>query len=438
MIIKLKYGSGFEQATLQRAYPVRELASSRVASLLSPVAMVATALEKPIGTYPLRRSFRRARNLVIVVPNRPCHGATRTALPVLIEALNRADVVDEEIKIMVATGGDHPLAPAAVAELIGPELQARLAVFQHAADDAAALEYIGETRRGTPVFVDKLLLDADEVIICGTIFHDFAYGYVGGPELVVPGCAGLETISRLRSLALDQNQHRLHPNCSDGAIEGNPLYEETREACRSLPVKFGLYTVTNGRNDVVAAFAGHPLQAYAAGCRTLDVLSQAQIREQADLTIVSCGGAPQDATLHGAYAALHRASYATRDGGSIIFVAACANGNGIDILSTYGTDGEAHPAPETAGAALLSSTLIARALRERTRRFNIFMVSQLDAAITRELAVRHCSSLQQAVDQATANLPAHALIYIIPNGTNTIPRLTEHAPEPYRMMQSKR
>ncbi|MFQ5633035.1 MAG: nickel-dependent lactate racemase, partial [bacterium] len=422
MLLQMKYGDGFAEARYRLNGGIQELRPNRIASLQQPRELILAAFDKPIVSYPFRRSFRRAKNLTIVVSNSMWPATTKLILPVLLDALNQTFVPDNEVSILVANGHNAPLNRIALKSLIGEKILKRVPIIQHNCKKSQEHEYIGETRQGTPIFVNKQLLDADEVILCSTISHNFITGYSGGPELIVPGCAGLETISRTCSLAFNKDKHSFNHRCADGVIDGNPVYDDIRDACRNLSPRYGIYTIVNGKNTVIAAFAGNPLQAHAAGCRTLDRLNFLKIDRKSDLTIVSAGGAPNDFSFISSYAALHRAYHATRDGGIVILLAECEKGIGAKtFIEWFETRKNGAFEPLNASQSVLMR-LIAAATHEIAMRQKIYLVSKLNSAIVNKLGFRHFLSLQNALDTGLRQLPGNHLTYVIPDGAVAVPR----------------
>jgi nickel-dependent lactate racemase len=295
-------------------------------------------------------------------------------------------------------------------------------VVYHDAHEAKALEYAGTTRRGTPVFVNRLLVDAEYVIICGASgYHSFA-GYRGGPEMIVPACAGRETIERNFLLACDLAEGGLHARCYDGVLAGNPMQEDMREAFRLLAPSFLLHTILNGRRQIVSAVAGEPLQAHAAGCHIIDDIFRVPVPAMADLVIVSSGGAPYDRNFIEAHRALHHACRVTNPGGVIVFVAECAKGLGSPhFLPGLGNDfrhentqvvGHYHP-----------EMMWSLSSRQKARDYRIVAVTRLAEKIVRALGFTPAASLREALQIAQAGLQENPSGYVLPYGTTTVPEI---------------
>jgi nickel-dependent lactate racemase len=422
-----------------------ELQAKHIATLQKPADIINQALNRPLGIYPFNEVFRGARNVLIV---RPGNGFVHD-LPVLYERLRRLHVPAEEIRILVAK------AEVEIEECVPPTLELPPArVFYHDPHDHKALEYVGLTRRGTPVFVNRLLLEADAVIICGRVTHHPFAGYEGGPRLIVPGCAGAETISRHYAHAIDLETPRVHPRCRDGVIEGNPLQEDAREAFRFITANFLLHTIGNDQDQLVGAVAGEPLQAFAAGCRAIDDMFYAPAApgtktfeagrtwEPAHLVVASCGGFPKDRDFRTAYATLHHAAPLTRPEGVIILVAECRNGLGSEVLTRWCNESLAHEpllgepqsdqrkSPygrslnhrlfQAHEAEALSAFSVLQTARER----RIIVVSALAPALVQRLGFIPASSLPEAFALAEPHLPEAFSAWVIYHGALLAPRLS--------------
>jgi len=77
---------------------------------------------------------------------------------------------------------------------------------------------------------------------------------------------------------------------------------------------------------IVGAFAGHYIDAHRKACRELDKMYKINIKEKADIVIVSPGGYPKDINIYQAQKALDNARHAVKDGGIIILCASCKEG----------------------------------------------------------------------------------------------------------------
>lgn len=401
-----------------------ELKPKSIVTLQRPEDIVAQALDHPIGCHPFEQVFRSAGSVLIVVPDEAHSVGGGVFLPILLARLYRLGFSPNDITVLVA--GAWGARRNGIPQLLGgtKSSQAQPRLVYHDAGDVKNLEYIGRTRRNTPIFVNRLLLDCEYVTVCGGVHHHPFAGYAGGPSLIVPGCAGVETAERLSALTLDPMVPRLHPKCRDGAIEGNPLQEDMREAFRFLTIDYLLHTILNDSNHVIGAIGGEPLQAYAAGCHQIDDIYRVPVAQLADLVLVSCGGYPNDRSYETAHRALHHATQVVRPGGTVILTAECPEGAGSAQLAAWLAEQELsslhsqlHRHYQPAGALAMST-------RQKADHAHIILVSGLNPALVTSFGFHPAQSLSEALQIAYTRLPAVDNCYLLPNGSSTVPYLT--------------
>lgn len=432
MELRLKYGEKVLLAELPDFFVKKnngkldrqffELQAKHIATLQKPTAIINQALDRTLGSYPFERVFRGARNIVIVAPDLSAAAEMEICLPLLKKRFNDLHVPDEEIRLLITADADALSPPRKRSVNFSEFCGEKIRVFHHNPHDHKALEYVGQTRRGTPVFVNRLLLEADYVLLCGRVAsHPFA-GYSNGPRLILPGCAGAETIHRHFHHAVDSKTQAIHSRCRDAMIDSNPLQEDSREAFRFVTTNFLLHTILNEQRQIIGAVAGEPLQAFLAGCKALDSMCSATLATAANLVIASCGGYPNDSDLSAAYAALQRATEIVRPDGVVIFVAECRDGLGELLATLAGTT----PAAQNAVATLLGT-----ALRQKKDEHRVILVSALPPALVEQLGFIPTPSLSVAFALAeklltTAKPRLTGDIFsavLISNGTFSIPHL---------------
>lgn len=424
MLLRLRYGATTDTAEFRTTRgTVAELDVKHIATLQKPDEIINQALDKPIGSHPFHQLFRGSGEVLIVVPDKSRNSGNEIYLPIIRRRLNDLGISDAKMTILVANGSHQAQTSEEMLAMFPPEVYDGIRIVQHDSRNKKELTYIGETKRGTPIFVNSLISDAEHIIICGTVVHHYFAGYGGGPKMIIPGCAGYETITRNHALAIDHSHLRLRSDCSDGKVDGNPLQQDLREAFKFINVTFLLHTILNGRSKIVAAFAGEPLQAHAAGCRMVDDMYRVPIQEQADLVIASCGGHPRDINYIQAHKSLHHAFYAVRPGGVIIFLAKCSEGVGSQtFLEWFDYDD-----PEKLHHALMHHYKLngttALATMQKARECRIIAVTDLPNEIVAQLGFVPSASLTDALNLAGKELADDFSAYIMPNGALTVPTL---------------
>ena len=118
-----------------------------------------------------------------------------------------------------------------------------------------------DTTTGVPVHLNRLWLDADLRITTGFVEPHFFAGFSGGPKMVAPGLAGLQT-----TLTLHDARRIGHPMAAWGITVGNPIHDDVREIARTTGVHFALDVTLNRAQQITAVFAGELFAEHRAAC----------------------------------------------------------------------------------------------------------------------------------------------------------------------------
>ena len=81
--------------------------------------------------------------------------------------------------------------------MLGRDILNTYRVINHDSRDPSTLGRAGVTSTGVEVFLNRAWLDADIRITTGFVEPHFFAGFSGGPKMVAPGLAGLETVMTL-------------------------------------------------------------------------------------------------------------------------------------------------------------------------------------------------------------------------------------------------
>ena len=202
-------------------------------------------LHIPIGTPPLSTMARGRRDAVIIVDDLSRPTPAHRLLPMVLEELNEGGMHDDAVLIVVGSGGHAPILRGDVVKKVGEEIARRVEVICHTVDDEMA--YLGRSSFGTPILVNRYVMDADLKIVIGGIYPHATPGFGGGGKMIVPGVAALETI---------RHYHSLETGGLAGDLE-NPARQDIDEIASKVGVDFIANVVLNGRREVVGLFAGH-------------------------------------------------------------------------------------------------------------------------------------------------------------------------------------
>jgi nickel-dependent lactate racemase len=419
-MLDLEYGSGVQHAEVPPDWNITTLSNVPWSAGRSERSVIASVLANPIAAPALGESVSPTDRILILVSDKTRRCRTEVFLPILLGILERSGIPDEHITILFATGTHPGQSEEEQKAILGTEVWHRYRVREHDARDDSSCVHVGTTRAGTDIRVNRLVTEADRVIATGTIVHHYFAGFGGGAKLFVPGVAGYQTAvaNHRRTVTSDG---RFHEGCTDGRIDGNPVITDILDAIRFMPPAWYFAALLDEEGQIADGVCGDLLQAHAEGCRRVDARYRIPIDRRADLTIVGTGGYPKDINLIQAHKSLHHAAYATREGGSIIFLAECREGIGNEGLRRWFEIGDA----ESFRRALLDSYEMnahtALALREKAERFRIHIVSDLPEGLTEQLGMHPAASLQDAIEAVHAELPEHPHVAVLRNASLLVP-----------------
>jgi len=363
--------------------------------------------------------WRNARRIVIVVNDKTRPVPHQHLLPPLLRCLSDLGVASEQITFLIATGTHPAMTPDEFIKILPEEIALRHAVVSHDVS-RSPMAPVGVTRRGSPVAVNQLYLDADVRIQVGNIEPHQFVGYSGTVKSVIVGLGSREFINRNHALMSE-------PDARMGVYEGNPPREDIDEAGDMVGLDFCLNCVMNGHGELVSAFAGSPRavqQAGVAASRAIHVLS---VPRRADIVIASAGGYPKDINIYQAQKGLHHACQAVRPGGWVILAAECREGSGsrsyeeemaqvssldevMERFRRLGFRVGYHKAFQLARDMLYAKTI---------------WVSALPQELAARLLLPQSPSLEAALAMALRDVGAEASVYAMPKASSTVCQVTD-------------
>lgn len=423
MLIQMPFGPDTLQAEIDWARPLGSLDIAAVEGVADVAAAAMRAMAEPIGACaPLREVVKAGERVVIVVSDSFRTTRMELVLPTLLDTLAGLGVREEDISFLFSTGTHRGPTPEEAAKILGPEIYARFhaRAVTHDAFDAENLVDLGVTSRGTPVKINRRALEADRLIVTGTVVMHYFGGFGGGRKSIVPGIAGVDTIAANHSKNLHPSENALDPAVRIGVLEGNPVAEDMLEAARKVKCDYLINTVLNRDNQIAGIFGGELEAAHRAACKSALGLYAAPFSEQADLVVASAGSAKNYLQSH---KALFNAYQAVKPGGRIIFCARAPEGLGGNKLATWLALGsrEAIIAELRRNAEINGQTALSTIEKARITDF----VTELNAEDVATLGGRKAGSLEEALENARQDLAAQGItqptVWQMPNASYAVP-----------------
>jgi len=391
-------------------------------TVADPPEVLRQALRSPVAGAPLRDRVRSGQTVAISVCDatrpQPREAMVHAVLDEL-EGLVRL----EDVVVLIATGTHRGNTDAELRAMLGDELVDTVRVLNHDARDDSSLTWMGTFGDGVPVWLCREWVQADVRITTGFVEPHFFAGFSGGPKMITPGLAGLETV-----LVLHDARRIGHPDARWGVCEGNPVHDDIRAAALSTGADFALDVVLNREQGIVAAFGGDLLAMHEQARERSRGLAMAPVRGAFDVVLTTNAGFPLDQNLYQAVKGMSAAATVVRPGGLILCAAECRDG-----FPDHGSYREV-----LASAASPQALLDEISARERTVpdqwQVQVQAKIQVKARVgvhsaylsDEDLRAAHLEpvpDLAEAVGRALAEAGPDARVCVLPEGPQTIPYL---------------
>ncbi len=409
--MRLPYGTGDIEIDVPDRNLIGVLEGKKVA-IPDLVQEFARAWNEPIGIDEPAAGFHRGDSVVFIVTDHTRPTPSRKILPLVWERIS-SRVHREDVTIIVATGTHRAPTDAELDALLG-RMRREFRVLIHNCDHD--LVEVGTSSRGTPILINRTVVDADHVVSIGHIGMHYYAGYSGGRKNILPGVAGRETIERNHAQLLDFN-------CEGCVYHGNPISEEMSEAARLVNIDFIVDVVLGSDGRVVKIVVGDIEAAHAVGRATWDDIFKVSLPARADLVIASAGGHPKDIDLYQAYKGLYNAAKAVRDGGMILLVAACPDGIGHPVFEDWvrrcTKPGDVFTVFAEQGFKLGGHKAIY--LAKDLARAEIYLRSEMDDRLVERFFLRPVRDPNQILEQARDRFGPDFRVILLPHAGDTFP-----------------
>ncbi|WP_300263971.1 nickel-dependent lactate racemase [uncultured Cloacibacillus sp.] len=419
MEIKIPYGKTFQTLNIEEGFELLESKIQELEAGADGGAIVRAAMDSPIGSPKLRELAAGKKNAVLIISDHTRPVPSKDIVPFMLEEL-RAGNPDIEITMLVATGCHRGTTPEELVHKLGEDIVSREHIVVHDCD-SSPLTDLGPLPSGARLVVNSLVAQADLVVSEGFIEPHFFAGYSGGRKSILPGvCSRVTVLGNHCAAFIDDPKARM------GVIDGNPINRDMERAARMAKLAYIVNVVVNEAHEVVAAFAGDPIEAHHAGCAYLARYCEVEQKQKADIVITSNGGAPLDQNAYQAVKGLTTAADAAADGAALIICAECADGIGGDsfykALSECAgptellEDIRRVPMDETVPDQW-QYQILARILEKH----HVYFVArkEMEEAVN-AMKMEYAPSLEEAYARARALKGASARVAVIPNGVSLI------------------
>lgn len=418
--LKLDYGSNGLTVDLpeERTTVIEPL---HLPAAPDPAATLRQAISAPLGRRPLRELVKPGQTIGISV----CDITRAQPRQLMLEALfaEMPGVRKEDVTIFIATGTHRRNNDAEIERMIGAEFARTCRVVCHDARDNPSLVDVGRTSTGVRVLLNRGWVASDFKITTGFVEPHFFAGFSGGPKMVAPGLAGLDTV-----MTLHDATRIAHPKATFGIIEGNPIHEDIREISRMTGVDFSVDVTLNRDQKITAAFAGDLFQEHAAACTSARDKVMRAVEAPFDVVLTTDSGYPLDQNLYQAVKGMSAAVKVVKQGGTIICAAECRDGipnHGPygELLTTRNSARELLDMIMTPGFARADQWQVQIQAQIQLKARVLVKADGLSAEQLRAAKFDPLSDVSAGVRDALAAAGPDARLCVLPQGPQTVPYL---------------
>ena len=423
MRVDLAYGKrGLQVEVPERAVVIEP---RYLPGLPDEAAALRQALRRPLGRPAFRELARPDDTVGIVVCDLTRPMPSRRVLPIVLGELDHLD--PDHITIFVATGTHRANSPDELSQMLGPELVARYRVVNHDAFDPASHEHLGELSDGGQIWLDRRFMACSLKVLTGFIEPHFFAGFSGGPKMVAPGLAALETVLHLHGAAFIS-----HPRATWGITEGNPIHDAIREISARVRPDFSLDVTINREHAITAVFAGELFAAHQKGCAFARETAMQAVEKPFDVVVTTNSGYPLDLNLYQAVKGMSAAAQIVKPGGAIVVAAECSDGlpehgNYKDILRMVNSSEGVLDLVSAPGFRMHDQWQAqVQAIVQRKARIYLKSDGLTDEQV-RGAHLLPCEDISATTSRLLDEYGPEARLAVLPQGPQTIPYVAEGA-----------
>ena len=381
--------------------------------------IISEAFSHPIGSDRLSKLLKGCKKVLIVVDDYSRNTPVQKILPRLISELEEAGIKPSGIKILVALGTHRPMTEEEVAKKFGQDISKRYPILNHQWWDSSQLINLGETEKGTPIFVNRAIKEVDFVMGVGQIVPHRVSGFSGGGNIIQPGICGEETTGKTHWLSAQFKGREIL-----GKIE-NPVKEEIERVAQKAGLRWIVNTIQDGSGRLIEVVTGDPIQAYRSGAKRSLEIYQSKLPREADIIIADSH--PYDSDLWLAAKGIYAGELAVKQGGVVILVTPCPEGvcpSHPEVLEWgYQTFEEVDQKVRqglfkklTVAAHLVH---VGRVIKERAK--GVLVSTGISKEETERLGFSHAKSPQEALEIAFSLSGRDAKVAVLQRGGEILP-----------------
>ena len=422
MKYSIAYGQDVIEFNLSDELKVDFVQAKQEPPIKNPKQALISSFSNPLLSKPLKDilSKRKDGNICVVISDSTRKIPSSIILEALMVVFDELNILDDNIKILIANGMHRKCMPKEIKEMVGKEVLFRYDVINHDANDDQSLDFIGETSLNTPIYINSTYLEASFKIITGLVEPHFFAGFSGGRKAIVPGIAGKETI-----LANHSANNIKSPNARFGVLKNNPVYTDADEVLKMKQVRpdFMINLCINKDHQISKLFSGSH-RIYNELVQYQEKICFHPISELYDVVITGNGGYPLDQNLYQAVKSMAIGEMVVKEGGTIISVNECRDGIG---LPSFEKQINLNSTPDKIHQSIIEGKLNAtdqwqtQILTRILSKADIYVISSIELEKLGNIGLKFARNIEDTISKCIEKYGSKMRILILPDGPKIIP-----------------
>jgi lactate racemase len=402
--------------------PAQNLAQVLVPNRSTPVADLEAAIEAalaaPVGQAPVDELVKASDRVLIVSDDNTRLTPAERLIPPLLDRLNRAGVPDRNIGCIMALGTHRYMTAKEMEEKVGPAVFRRIRVFNHEWRESANLVDLGRSAYGTPLQVNRAVVEAEVVIGLGAIVPHHIPGFSGSSKIIQPGICGPRTTAETHLLS-----------CEGGGdsflgVEDNPVRRDMDDMAERVGMRTILNVVMDTEGRVTGIFHGERQAAFKRGVQAALRIYGVEYRETPDIVVAN--SFPCDLDFWQSHKSQYPAQRMVRPGGTIVVCTPAPEG--VSPVHTELLEFTSWPSAEIKAAyrdgrlknGVAAALAIAWAM-VREKATVITYSPGIPEGDKARLGHTHAPGVQWAIDEALRRQGGAARVAVLPNAPDLLP-----------------
>jgi len=377
--------------------------------------LIIDSLENPIGKEKFSDFLNNKEKILVIINDytRP------TPTEKVLEIINEYTPM-HKLGFIMALGTHRVPKEGELKAVLGKFYSTlRYRLKYHDCKDESKLIFKGESNRGTPIYINKIVYEYDGIIVIGSSEPHYFAGYTGGRKAFIPGLAGFETISKNHKFAMSPESKTLE-------LDGNPVHEDMMDIIDKLNIRekvFSIQTVVDKDKRICFACSGDLVSSFNSIVNHVNQIYTVPVSEKADI-IIAIVSEPMDVNLYQSHKALENAKLCLKENGIIVLISRCITGVGSDGFYNFLKESKS---PDE--AILKSSKSFdfgnhkAYKFAELLTHADVYIVSELSDDIVKNVFMVPFKTVQRAYNKAIEVKGKNSRILVIKDAGVTIPIL---------------